>query len=202
MHFLKLKGATGLDVAYHLEALGYVGRIVAGHEIRPRDVVGGADGRVTKAQVTDRDATGLLGVVLEVRLHVLVGVVADDLDGVLVRTHGAIATKAPELALDGAGGGGVGSVLVAREREVRDVVHDADGELALGIILLELGVDCEGISGRGVLGTEAVAAADNLDVRASGLEEGAHDILVQRLADGAGLLGAVEDGDLLDRLGK
>ena len=79
----------------------------------------------------------------------------------------SVATKAPELALDGAGGGGVGSVLVARKQEVRDVVHDADGELALGIVLLELGIDCEGISGRGVLGTETIAAADNLDVRAS-----------------------------------
>ena len=36
-------------------------------------------------------------VVLEVGLHVLVGVVADDLDGVLVRAHGAVAAEAPEL---------------------------------------------------------------------------------------------------------
>ena len=58
---------------------------------------------IAEAQVADGHAAGLLGVVLEVRLNVLVGVVADDLDGVLVGAHGAVAAQAPELALDGAG---------------------------------------------------------------------------------------------------
>ena len=60
-------------------------------------------GLVAEAQVADGDAAGLLGVILEVCLNVLVGVVADDLDGVLVGANGAVAAQTPELALDGAG---------------------------------------------------------------------------------------------------
>jgi hypothetical protein len=88
------------------------------------------------------------------------------------------------------------------QREVGDVVDDADGELALGLVLLELVVDGEGCRRRLVLGAQAVAAAGHGDVRAACLVQSGDDILVERLADGAGLLGAVEDGDLLDGLGQ
>ena len=128
--------------------------------------------------------------------------VADDLDRVLVRADRAVAAEAPELALDGAGGRGVGGVLLAREREVGEVVDDADGELALGLVLLELGVHRERVCGGGVLGAQAVATAHDGEVAHAGLVEGGDDVLVQGLADGAGLLGAVEDGDLLDALGE
>ena len=81
---------------------------MAGHEVSLVDVVGALDGLVAEAQVRNGDAAGLLGVVLEVSLYVLVGVVADDLDGVLVGADGAVAAQAPELALDGAFSSGVG----------------------------------------------------------------------------------------------
>ena len=45
--------------------------------------------------------------------------VADDLDGVLVGAHSAVAAQAPELALDGAGSCGVGAILVLGQGEVR-----------------------------------------------------------------------------------
>ncbi len=93
--------------------------------------------------MADGHAAGLLGVVLEVGLHVLVGVVADDLDGVLVRADGTVAAQTPELALDGAGGCGVGSGLDLGQGQVGDVVDDADGELALGLVLLQLLEDSE-----------------------------------------------------------
>ena len=128
--------------------------------------------------------------------------VADDLDGVLVGTDGTVAAETPELALDGAGGSGVGRIGIHRERQVGDVVHDADGELAGGGVLLELLVDREGGSGLLVLGAQAVTAADHDAVGDAGLVQGGDDVLVEGLADGAGLLGAVEDGDLLGRLGQ
>ena len=171
---------------------------MAGDEVGLVDVVRRADRGVTEAQVRDRDAAGLLGVVLEVGLDVLVGVVADDLDRVLVGADGAVAAEAPELALDRGRVRRVGGVRVHGEGEVGDVVHDADGELAGGGVLLELLVDGEGSRGRLVLGAEAVTAADDGDLGLAGLIEGADDVLVEGLADGAGLLGAVEHGDLLD----
>ncbi len=102
------EAAAGLHVAHDREVLGDVGGVVAGHEVGLVHVVGAADGAVAETQVRDGHAAGLLRVVLEVGLDILVGVIADDLDGVLVRAHGAIAAKAPELALDGALGRSVG----------------------------------------------------------------------------------------------
>ena len=47
-----------------------------------------------------------------------------------------------------------------------------------------------------LLGAQTVAAADHLDIAAPALEQRGEDVLVQRLAQGTGLLGAVEHGDL------
>ena len=188
--------AARLDVTDDREALRDVGRVVAGDEVGLVDVVRALDGLVAEAQVADGDAAGLLGVVLEVGLDILVGVVADDLDGVLVRADGAVAAQTPELALDGAFGRGVRAVLVLFEGEVRDVVNDADGELTLRLILLQLVVDGEDGSGRRVLGAEAVTAADDGRLHA-GVGQSGDNVHVQRLAQGAGLLRAVEDRDLL-----
>jgi hypothetical protein len=147
--------------------------------------------------VGDRHAAGLLGVVLEVGLDVLVGVVTDDLDGVLVRTDGTVAAETPELALDGALGCGVRAVLVLGQGEVRHVIDDADGELTLGLRLGKLGVNSEHGSGWGVLGAETVTAADDGLVGDAGVGQRGDDVEIEGLALCAGLLGAVEDRDLL-----
>ena len=98
------------DVVDHLEALDDVAGVVAGDEVGLVDVVGALDGLVAEAQVADGHAAGLLGVILEVGLNVLVGMIADDLDGVLVRADGTVAAETPELALDGAFRRGVRAV--------------------------------------------------------------------------------------------
>ena len=188
--------AARLDVTDNGEALRDVGRVVAGNEVGLVDVVRALDGLVAEAQMADGDAAGLLGVVLEVGLHILVGMVADDLNGVLVRADGAVAAQTPELALDGAFRGGVRAVLVLFEGQVRHVVDDADGELVLRLILLQLVVNGEDGSRRRILGTEAVAAADDGRLDACVGQSG-HNVHVQRLAQRAGLLRAVEDCDLL-----
>ena len=175
---------------------------MAGDEVGLVDVVGAADGLVAEAQVADGDAAGLLGVVLEVGLDVLVGVVADDLGGVLVGADRSVAADAPELALDRAGRAGDGRGLDFGEREVRHVIDDADREAGLGRVLREFGVDREDAAGRRVLAAEAVAAGGEDDVAAAGLAEGRRHVEVERLAEGAGLLRAVEDGDLLGRRGE
>ena len=86
-----------------------------------------------------------------------------------------------------------------------DVVVDADGEVVLGLGLLELVEDGLGHRRRELGRAEAVAAADDggpglegRSVGPHGLADGGADVLVQGLADGARLLGAVEDGDGLD----
>ena len=187
--------AAGLNVADDGEALGYVSRNMACNEVCLVDVVRALDLLVAEAQVTDGDAAGLLGVVLEVSLNVLVGVVADDLDGVLVSADGAVAAETPELALNGAFCRSGGSSLFG-QREVSHVVNDADGELTLHLVFLKLIVNGKDGCRRSVLRAEAVAAADHLNV-ASCVCNGGDNVEVQRLALSAGLLGAVEDCDLL-----
>ena len=102
------KDAARLDILDHLHAHVDVSGVVASHEVSLVDVVGAADGLVAETQMADGNATGLLGVILEVSLNVLVSMVADDLGGVLVGTDSTVAAETPELALLGAGGGGDG----------------------------------------------------------------------------------------------
>ena len=191
--------AAGLYVAHDGEALGDVSGNMAGNKVCLVDVVGTLYGLVAEAQMADGNAARLLRVVLEVRLNVLVGVVADDLDGVLVRADRAVAAQTPELALNGALGCGGGSLGLLKG-EAGHVVHDADGELALHRVLLQLVVNGKHGGGGSVLGAETVAAADDLNVPA-GISNGCHNVEVQRLALSAGLLGAVEHRDLPTGLG-
>ena len=96
------EGAAALDVLRDL-ILGQVSGVVAGHKVSLLDIVGGLDGLLrAEAQVADGDAAGLLGVILEVGLRLQVGVVTDDLDGVLVGADGAVRAQTPELAGGGA----------------------------------------------------------------------------------------------------
>ena len=72
---------------------------MASHEIGLVDVIRALDRLVTESQVGNGNAAGLLGVILEVCLDIFVGVIADNLGGVLVRTDGTVAAETPELAL-------------------------------------------------------------------------------------------------------
>ena len=67
-------------------------------EVRVVNEVRRIDRRLAEAQMRHRDAAGLLRVVGEIRLRIHVGLVADDLDGTLVRADRAVRAKTPELA--------------------------------------------------------------------------------------------------------
>ena len=176
--------------------LRHIRRVVAGGEVGRVDLVRGLDRRLAKAQVGNGQAAGLLGVVGEIRLSVHVGVVADDLDGVLVRADGAVRAETIELAGDRALRSGVED-LAHRQAGVGHIVHDAHGEVVLRGVQLQVVEDSLDMGRRELLGAQAVTAADDLDAAAL-LGERSHDVQIQRLAQGAGLLGAVEHGDLLD----
>ena len=144
---------------------------------------------MAEAQVALGDAAGLLGVILKIGLHILLGVVADDLDRVLVGAHGAVAAKAPELAADGTLVSG-DHVLADRQGMERHIVGNAHGEVVL-LFPGHVVVHGDHLGGCGVLAGQAVAAAQHGQVPAAVEQHGA-DVLVQRLAVGAGLLGAVQ----------
>ena len=84
------------------------------------------------------------------------------------------------------------------KRSVSHIVVDADGEVVLRCVLREVVVNRDELARGGVLGGQAVAAADDRNVVSAGLIEGGHDVEVYRLADRTGLLAAVQNGNLLN----
>ena len=83
-----------------------VSRIVAGNKICLVNQVGGLDGLMSETQVRHSHAAGLLGIVIKICLSIHIGVVADDLDGVLVGAYGTVRAKTPELTVGGSLGSG------------------------------------------------------------------------------------------------
>ncbi len=173
---------------------------MAGNKVSLADQIGSLNRALAEAQVGNGQAAGFLGVVLVVTLRVHVRMVTDDLDAVLVGANGTVGTKAVELAADQILGSDV-QLFPDGQGGVGHIIGDAHGEVVLGLVEGQVVEDSLDHGGRELLGAQAVAPAHNLNVGASSLGERAHNIQVERLAQGTGLFGAVEDCDALDRLG-
>ena len=192
------EGGASPRALEHVDAL-QKRELVAGDEAGFLDQIRALDRLRSEAQVRDGDRTGLLRVVDEVALGVEVGLGADDLHRALRRANGAVRAEPVE---DGARDlvPFDRQMAVPFEAQVRHVVDDAEREAALGVLVRQLVEDRDRHGGRELLRGQAVAASDHsghLGTRFGRalLGERHHDVLVQRLAEGAGLLRAVEDRD-------
>ena len=194
------EGSAGFDVAYHLKTLGNIRWVVARHEVCLGDIVRRANSVIAEAQVADGDTTGLLGVVLEICLNVLVGMITDNLDGVFVGANRTVAADAPELTLDSSFGCGIGSIRIFWQRQVGNIIHNTDRKLMTRLILLELFEDSKCGRRWRIFRTKTITATDNSEIAFSGLIQCRNDILIQRLTNRTRLLGTIHDGNLLDRL--
>ena len=177
--------------------LANVSRVVASHEVCLMNEVGGLNRLVTEAEVRHGDTAGLLRVIIKVRLRIHVGVVTDNLDGVLVCTDGTVCAETPELA--------VRRALRRRDEvcpglkgEVGHIVHNADREA----LLLRVLEDSDNVLRRRVLGTETVAARKDRNICKFGVAKCSDHIEVERLTDGTCLLGSVKHFDALHGLRK
>ena len=94
------EGSSVHQLLYHV-VLAYVGRIVAGYKVCLVNQISRLNGTLAKTQVRHGYAAGLLGVIVKVSLCIHVGIVADDLDGVLIRTNSTVGAQTPELAVNG-----------------------------------------------------------------------------------------------------
>ena len=74
---------------------------MASNEVCLGDIVRRLDSVITETKVRNGDTGSLLGVILEVCLNELVGVVTDDLDGVLVSTNCTCLLYTSDAADDG-----------------------------------------------------------------------------------------------------
>ena len=125
----------------------------------------------------------------------LVGVLTDNLHGVLVGTHGTVGTQTEELAL-------LDRLSSERhlfhngQRGEGHVVYDAHGEVVLGFGQFEVVEYGDNLGGSHVGRAETVAATHD-EGTVLYVIEGALHVEVQRLTLCSGLLGAVEHGDAL-----
>ena len=192
-------GRTGFGVTENV-LLADEGELTASHEISVADEVGRANWLRAETLMGSRDGAGFLGVVNEVTLRVVVRLLADDFDGIFVRSDGAVGTEADEDTAADFGGFQV-EIGFITERSAGNVVDDAEGEV-VDRLPADKVVEGGFRHARGeVLGAEAVAATDDTGGAGewrSALGEGGEDVEEKRFADGAGLLGAVENGDGFD----
>ena len=136
VHAVEQEHAAGLAVLEHVVALEER-PLVTGQELRFGDEVAGANHIRPEAQVRHGDRAGFLRVIDEVALGVEAGLVADNLDRVLVGTHRAIRAESVEQAALHAVGLGREAV-VHGKRGVGHVVIDAYREVILGRRLLQV----------------------------------------------------------------
>ena len=108
---------------------------MAGDEIGLRNQIAGVNRLRTEAQMRNRHRARFLGVVNEVALRVVVGVLADDLDGILVGAHRAVRAQAVEHRADHAVWLN-GEFRIVIQAGVADVVIDADREMILRLSLV------------------------------------------------------------------
>jgi hypothetical protein len=107
---------------------------------------------MTETQVRHGNTAGLLGVIIKICLSIHIGIVTDDLDGVLVSTYGTICAQTPELAVDGSFRSGNEGALV--KRKMCYIIIDTDGEfLLLGVVVYS-----NDLCRSGILGTKTITA--------------------------------------------
>ena len=181
----------------HHVVLANISRVVASHKVCLMNEVGGLNRLVTEAEVRHGDTAGLLRVIIKVCLCIHVGVVTDNLDGVLVCTDGTVCAETPELAVRRAFRRG-DEVCPGLEGEVGHIVHNADREA----LLLRVLEDSDNVLRSRVLGTETVATGEDRNICKFGVAKRSDHIEVKRLTDGTCLLGSVKHFDALHGLRK
>ena len=135
---------------------------------------------LAKTQVGYGDATGLLGIIEEVALGIHIGVVADNLNGVLVSANCTIGTQTPELAGSGAFGNNL-KVSTSRQGSISNIIYDANGKVVLRFSSCQIGKYCFDITRQGILGAQAITTTDDEGL-AVAVVEGCANIQIQRLA--------------------
>ena len=94
------------------------------------------------------NTAGLLGVIIKVCLSVHIGVVADDLNGVLVCTYGTVGAKTPELTVGGSCRCG-NKRSAYRQGQVGNIIYDTGGKSLDGAVL----IDSNDLRRSGIFGT-------------------------------------------------
>ena len=140
--------STAVNQLLNHVVLTNICRVVASYEVCFVDQVGGFNLLMTVTQVGHGNTTGFLGVIIKICLCIHVGVITDDLDGVLVSTYGTICTQAPELTVGGSFRSGY-QRLAQFQRQIGNIINDTQSEF----LLLGIAVYSNNLCRSGILGT-------------------------------------------------
>ncbi len=180
--------------------------LMTGDEAGAVHQVRGSDRLLARAQMRDGDRAGFLRVVDEVALREELGFLADDLDRVLVGADRAVRAEPVEQRRRHIVGLGR-ERRIPRQRQVRHVVDDADGEVVLGLVLRDVVEDALDHRGRELLRRQPVAAGDQArrhgerrDALRVRFGERRRDVEIERVARRARLLRPIQDGERADGL--
>ena len=123
------------------------------------DQVGGFDLLMTETKVRHGNTAGFLGVIIEVSLCVHIGIVTDDLDGVLVSTYGTVCTQTPELTVSGSFRSG-NKRSTYRQGQVGNIIYDTSGKSLDGVVL----IDRNDLRRGSIFGTKTITTGEDLNL--------------------------------------
>ena len=132
------ESAARLNILSHV-VFGQVAGVVAGNEVCFGNIVRRLYPALTETQVADGNAAGFFRVILEVCLNLHIGMVADNLDGVLVRANRSVRAESPELAGDNVLRGGV-RVFGDGDGKICNIVNNADSKAVYRLFGLDVAI--------------------------------------------------------------
>ena len=167
-------------------------RNVTGNEVGGIHQIGGADAVISKTEVRTGKSSRFLGVVSKIGLHVLVGIVSDNLDGVFVGPNRSVGPQPVKL-------GFVGrfihrNLLNFRQRFERHIIHNSDGEIVFRQVHRQVVVHRDNLSRSSIFRRQTVNTSDDHRSIFSPVETVFH-IQIKRLSGSAGFFCPVENGN-------
>ncbi len=144
------------------------------------------------------DTAGLTGIIGEISLGILMGFIADNLDGRLIGADSTIGSKTPEEAGSIVMRNDIG--IIDRDRKMSDIIFDSDRESGPGLLGIKEVIDSLDMLRSSILGRDAITSADDEDIVTSTLLKGSDNIKVKRLAGSARFLRTIKDSNLLNGL--
>ncbi len=94
------------------------------------------------------NAAGLLGVIIKVCLCIHIGVITNDLNGVLVSAYSTVCAQTPELTVGGSFGS-CNQLSAQLQGQVGNIIFDTDSEF----LLLGISIYSNDLCGSGIFGT-------------------------------------------------
>ena len=202
------RGSVGIDkesaaffnIARHIVA-GDIRGVGALNEVRAVYKVFRLNGRVAETEVGNGDAARLFRVVEEIRLRVLVRMVAYNFNGVFVCAYRTVRTKSVEFTAGRPCGCGV---KLNREikRGIGYVLVNTYGEMVFRLFLFKVFINSKHHRGGKLFRAESVSAAYDLYVFNALFHKRGANVKVQRFAKRAGLFRSVKYGNSLCGSGK